>query len=78
MALGSFIACFTDKLRPFFLTLKVASMFGWINEYKHAFKVVKCYLTESPILSSPKFDEELYIYLVIFDYAVITVLFRHI
>ena len=34
-------------------------MFSCTDEYKQAFKVVKCYLTKSPILSSPKFDEEL-------------------
>ena len=40
-ALRNFIALFTDKLRPFFLTLSGASTFGWTNEFKQAFEVVK-------------------------------------
>ncbi|RVW57896.1 hypothetical protein CK203_111594 [Vitis vinifera] len=34
-----------------------------------AFEVVKRYLTEPPILSSPKSDEQLYMYLVVSDYV---------
>ena len=74
IVLGYFIACFTDKLQHFFLTLKGANTFGWIDECKQAFKVVKCYLTEPPILSSPKSNEELYMYLIVSDS---TILFRH-
>ena len=42
------------------------------------FEAIKCYLTEPPILSSPKSNKKLYMYLVISDYAVSVVLFRHI
>ena len=77
-ALGCFIARFTGKFRPFFLMLKEANTFDWTNEYKQAFEVVKRYLIEPPILSSPKSREQLYMYLVVSDYAVSIVLFQHI
>ena len=57
-AMSCFIAHFTNKLRFFFLTLKMVSMFGWTDECKQTFEVVKCYLTEPPIISSPKSNEE--------------------
>ncbi|KAL6313496.1 hypothetical protein AAG906_005443 [Vitis piasezkii] len=53
VALGRFIAHFTNKLRPFFLTLRGISMIGWMDECGQAFEEVKCYLTKPPILSSP-------------------------
>ena len=58
--------------------LRGASMFSWTDECKQAFEIVKRYLTEPSILSKPKSDEQLYMYLVVFDYAVSTVLFQHI
>ena len=39
-------------------------MNSWTGEHKQAFEAAKRYLTESPILSSPKSGEELYMYLV--------------
>ena len=78
VALGRFIAHFTDKLKPFFLTLRRASTFGWTNKCKHTFEVVKPYLIEPPILSSPKSNEQLYMYLVVYDCVVNAILFRHI
>nr|CAN69047.1 hypothetical protein VITISV_022345 [Vitis vinifera] len=68
-ALGSFIVRFTNKLRSFFLTFKGASTFGWIDKCEQAFEVVKHHLTEPPILSNPKSNEELYMYLVVSEYA---------
>ena len=76
IALGCFISCFIDKLRPFFLTLRGASTFDWTDKCEQAFGVVKHYLTKPPILSNPKFDKELYMYLVISYYVVSVVLFR--
>ncbi|RVW24196.1 hypothetical protein CK203_087029 [Vitis vinifera] len=77
-ALGRFIAHFTNKLRPFFLTLKEASTFSWTNECEQAFKAVKHYLIEPLILSNPKSNEELYMYMAISNYAMSFVLLRHI
>ncbi|KAL6345085.1 hypothetical protein AAG906_013568 [Vitis piasezkii] len=77
-ALGRFIARFTNKPRPFFLTLKGASATGWTDEYGRAFNEVKRYLTQPPILSSPQSCEQFYMYLVMFNYAVDVVMFHHI
>ena len=73
-----FIAHFIDKLRPFFLTLKKSSTFGWTNECKQSFEAVKYYLTKPPILSNSKSSEKLYMYLAISNYAINVVLLRHI
>lgn len=50
-------------------------MFGWTNKRKQTFEAVKRYITKPLILSSPKFDEELYIYLAVSDCVVSAVLF---
>ena len=53
-------------------------MFGWMDECKQAFKEVERYLIDPPILRSPQSDEQLYMYLAVFDCEVSVVLFRHI
>ena len=40
-ALGHFITGFIDKLRHFFLMLRGASTFGWTDECRQTFEVVK-------------------------------------
>ena len=45
VALGRFIARFTDKLRPFFLVLRKADATGWTDNYQGVFKKIKQYLT---------------------------------
>lgn len=77
-ALGQFIAYFIDKLFPFFITLQGVKIFGWTDECKHTFEAIKRYLVELPILSSPKANEELYMYLVVSDCAISVMLFWHI
>ena len=76
--LGRFIAHFIDKLRPFFLTLKETNATCWTDGCERAFNEVKRYLTQPPILSSLQFGEQLYMYLVMSDYAISVVLFRHV
>ena len=76
--LERFISCFTDKPRPFFLTLKGASAIDWTDEYGRAFNEVKHYLTQPPILSSPQSCEQFYMYLVMSNCAIGAVMFRHI
>lgn len=77
-ALGQFIAYVTDKLCLFFITLRGANIFGWTDECKHTFEAIKRYLAELPILSSPKANEELYMYLAVSDCAISVMLFWHI
>ena len=67
VALGHFIARFTDELGPFFLVLWKADTTGWTNKCQRAFKKIKHYLTQPPILSSPLPGEKLYMYLAMSD-----------
>ena len=76
VVLGRFIAQFTDKVQPFFLVLKEANATGWTNNCYNAFKKIKHYLTQPPILSSPQPGEQLYLYLAVSDWAVNAILFR--
>ena len=76
VALGRFIARFTDKLRPFFLVLRKAGTTGWTDNCQSAFEKIKHYLTQPSILSSPQPGEKLYMYLAMSDWAVNAALFR--
>ncbi|RVX02337.1 Transposon Tf2-2 polyprotein [Vitis vinifera] len=53
VALGRFIARFTDELRPFFLAIRKAGAHGWTDSCQNAFEKIKHCLTQPPILSSP-------------------------
>ncbi|XP_034677777.1 uncharacterized protein LOC117908267 [Vitis riparia] len=52
VALGCFIACFIDKLRLFFLTLRGASMFGCTDECEQTFEA--CRLVSSDMRQRTK------------------------
>ena len=65
VALGRFIARFTDELRPFFLAIRKAGANEWIDNYQSAFERIKHCLMQPPILSNPITGEKLYIYLVV-------------
>ena len=45
VALGRFIARFTDKLRSFFLMLRATNVTGWTEDCQSAFEEIKHYLT---------------------------------
>ncbi|RVW83691.1 hypothetical protein CK203_046040 [Vitis vinifera] len=53
VALGRFIARFTDELRPFFLAIRKAEAHGWTDSCQNAFEKIKHCLMQPPILSSP-------------------------
>ncbi|KAL6335423.1 hypothetical protein AAG906_029666 [Vitis piasezkii] len=59
---------------PFFLMLKGADTIEWTEDYQSEFEEIKQYLTQPPILSCPQPDEQLYMYLVVFNWAVNAVL----
>ena len=75
-ALGRFISRFTDRLKPFFATLRGANRTRWDEECDRAFTQIKQYLTEPPILISPEADETLFVYLEVSDTAVSVALFK--
>ncbi|KAL6326000.1 hypothetical protein AAG906_038492 [Vitis piasezkii] len=76
VALGRFIARFTDELRPFFLAIRKAGANGWTDNCQNAFEKIKHCLMQPPILSSPLPEEKLYMYLAVSEWAISTVLFR--
>ena len=76
IALGHFIARFTDELRPFFLAIRKAGANGWTDNCQNAFEKIKHCLTQPPILSSPIPKEKLYMYLAVSEWAISVVLFR--
>ena len=75
-ALGLFISRFTNRLKPFFTTLKGANRAEWNEECDRAFVAIKQYLTEPLILVSPEAGDTLYLYLAASDIAVSAALFK--
>ena len=75
-ALGWFISRFTDRLKPFFSTLRGANRTGWDEECDRAFTQIKQYLAEPPILVSPEAGETLFVYLAVSNTAVSAALFK--
>ena len=75
-ALGRFISRFTDRLKPFFATLKGANQVGWNEECDEALIAIKQYLAEPPVLASPKAGETLFLYLPVSNVSVSASLFK--
>ena len=75
-ALGRFISRFTDRLKPFFATLRGANWAEWNEECDRAFMAIKQYLTKPPIRVSPEAGDTLYLYLAASNIAVSIDLFK--
>ena len=67
-ALNRFVSKATDKCLPFFKTPKQA--FAWTDECEAAFQELKHYLSNPPLLSPSKEEENLYLYLAVSATAV--------
>ena len=76
VALGRFISRFTNRLKPFFATLKGVNRAGWNEECDEALTAIKQYLEKPPVLASPKADETLFVYLAVSDVSVSASLFK--
>ena len=76
VSLGRFIARFTNKMKPFFLTLRDINKPGWTQSCQNAFEEIKWYLSQPPILSSLQPGERLYLYLAVTEWVVSAVLLR--
>ena len=63
MPLNRFIFKYSDRLRPFFATLKGAPSKGWGLECDKAFHAIKEYVASPLSLSQPINGEDLYLYL---------------
>ena len=66
-ALNRFISRATDKCLPFFKTLKRA--FAWIDECEAAYRELKRYLSNPPLLSSSKGGGKLILILGCINYS---------
>ena len=75
-ALKRFISRFTDRLKPFFITLRGAKRAGWNEECYQAFEMIKQYLTKPPILASPGVGDTLYLYLAVSEASVSVTLLK--
>ena len=75
-ALGCFISRFTNRLKPFFATLRGANREEWNEECDRAFMEIKQYLTEPPIFVSSEAGDTLYLYLVASNIAISASLFK--
>ena len=62
-AINRFISRLGEKGLPFFKLLKKADKFEWTEEANEAFKRLKAYLTSSPVLTPPKKDEDMMLYI---------------
>ena len=75
-ALRWFISRFTDRLKPFFVTIKGANQARWIEECDKALTPIKQYLAEPPVLASLEAGKTLFLYLVVSDVSVSVALFK--
>ena len=62
-ALSRFISRLDEKGLPFFKLLKASERFSWSEEADAAFEQLKLFLTKPPIMTVPRSDETLLIYI---------------
>ena len=62
-ALNHFISRLGEKGLPFLKLLKKSGKFEWTEEANEAFEKLKTYLTSSPILTPPKKNEDMMLYI---------------
>ena len=62
-ALSRFISRLGEKGLPFFKLLKASEKFEWSEEADAAFTQLKQFLTSPPVLTAPREDETLLLYI---------------
>ena len=75
-AMNRFISRSVDRCRPFFQLMNKWKGFEWTEECALAFQQLKEYLSRPPIMSSPKVDKVLFVYVVVAPHNVSLVLVR--
>ena len=75
-ALNRFISKFADRCRPFYQLLKKWKRFQWDEECDTAFRDLKDYLMQAPVLTTPEPGEDLFMYLSVSEHAVSVVLLK--
>ncbi|XP_062100796.1 uncharacterized protein LOC133806720 [Humulus lupulus] len=76
VALSRFISKSSERCHLFFNTLRKSKTFEWTAECEEALGQLKQYLTSPPLLSKPKDNETLFIYLAVSETAVSAILVR--
>ena len=76
VVLSRFMSRVIDRCTYFFDVLKGSRRFEWIDKCKQAFQALKEHLERLSLLSKPIEGEKLYLYLVVSEDAIITVLVR--
>ena len=71
-ALSRFISCLGEKGLPFFKLLKASERFFWSEEADSAFEQLKVFLTKPPIMTAPRPNETLLIYITATSHVVST------
>ena len=64
-ALSRFISRLGEKGLPFFKLLKASECYSWSEEADTAFKQLKLFLTKPPIMTAPRPDKTLLIYIAV-------------
>ena len=62
-ALSQFISRLDEKGLPFFKLLKASELFSWSEEADTAFEQLKLFLTKPPIMTAPRPNETLLVYI---------------
>ena len=75
-ALNRFISKSSERCLPFFNTIRKNKIFEWNDDCEKALQDLKTYLKSPPLLSKPKDDKTLLIYLAVSDTAVSAILIR--
>ena len=75
-ALNRFISRSADRCRPFYLLMNKWKGFEWSDDCALAFKQLKEYLSQPPIMSNPDSDEVFSTYIAVTPHAVSLVLIR--
>ena len=76
VALNRFISKFADRCRPFYQLLKKWKGFQWDEECEKAFRDLKEYLMQAPMLTAPDPGEDLFMYPSMSDHVVSVVLLK--
>ena len=74
VASNRFISQSTNRCKPFFLLMNKWKGFEWTEECALAFKRLKEYISQPPIMSSLEVNEVMFAYIVVAPYAVCLVL----
>ncbi|XP_074296940.1 uncharacterized protein LOC141627605 [Silene latifolia] len=75
-ALSKFISRSSDKCRLFYDILRKSQKFEWTADHEQAFRELKHYLSNPPMLPKPEPGEPLFLYLAVTELAVSVVLVR--